>query len=120
VTIEPVSGSKLGRMVGRIPGIGRLGKRNKGFVPARPIRQITPAVPPNEHLAHDVPVDVKVTVDPAGNVASVDTRGGDKQLARLAADAARNWQFVPARRDDETVTSEMILHFTFKGGSAQP
>jgi Gram-negative bacterial TonB protein C-terminal len=120
VTVEPVSGSKIGRVVGHIPGLGRLRKRDKGFVPARPIRQVTPTVPADEHLANDVPVDVKVTVDPAGNVASVDSRGGDKQLSRLAADAARNWQFVPARHNDETVTSEMILHFTFKGTAAQP
>jgi hypothetical protein len=120
VTIEPVTSSKLGRVVGKIPGIGRLGKKTKGFIPARPIRQITPSVPANEDLARDVPVDVKVTVDPAGNVSSVDPHGGDKELARLAADAARNWQFVPARRNDETVSSELILHFTFKSASARP
>jgi len=120
VTVEPVSGSKIARVVGHIPGLGRLGKRNKGFVPARPIRQVTPTVPADEHLASDVPVDVKVTVDPAGNVASADSRGGDKQLSRLAVDAARSWQFVPARHNDETVSSEMILHFTFKGTTAQP
>ena len=118
VTVEPVSGSKLGRAVSHIPGLGRLGKKSKSFVPARPIRQITPSVPADEHLARDVPVDVKVTVDPAGNVASADSRGGDKQLARLAVDAARNWQFVPARRNDETVSSELILHFTFKGAES--
>jgi TonB family protein len=118
--VEPVSGSKIGRVVGRIPGFGRLGRKNKDFVPARPIRQITPTAPAGEHLARDVPVDVKVTVDPAGNVASADSRGGDRELSRLAVDAARSWQFVPARRNDETVTSELILHFTFKGTSAQP
>ena len=120
VTVEPVSGSRIGRVVGHIPGLGRLGKKDKGFVPARPIRQITPAVPAGDQLERDVPVDVKVTVDPAGNVSSVDSHGGDKELARLAVDAARSWQFVPARRNDETVSSELILHFTFKGASAEP
>ena len=115
-----MSGSKIGRVVGHIPGLGRL-KRNKDFVPARPIRQVTPTVPADEHLARDVPVDVRVMVDPAGNVAGVDPRGGDRELARLAAEAARSWQFVPARRNDETVSSELILHFTFKGtAAAQP
>jgi hypothetical protein len=121
VTVEPVSGSKIGRVVGHIPGLGRLRKASKGFVPARPIRQITPTVPQDEQLDRDIPVDVHVMVDPAGNVASVDARGGDKELSRVAEEAARSWQFVPARRNDESVSSELILHFTFKGnGSAQP
>jgi protein TonB len=114
VTVEPVTGSKIGRIVGRIPGFNR---RRKDFVPARPIRQVTPAVPANEHLVRDTPVDLRITVDPAGNVMDVEqaSRGADRQLVRVASDAARGWQFVPARRNDESVTSELILHFTFPG-----
>jgi hypothetical protein len=36
-------------------------------------------------------------------------------LVRLASDAARRWQFEPARRNDEMVSSQLILHFKFKG-----
>lgn len=69
-----------------------------------------------------MPVDLKVTVDPAGYVADVEhtSRGADKELVRLAENAARNWQFVPARRNDETVSSEVILHFMFRSSKAEP
>ena len=80
-------------------------------------------LPVDEPLTRDVPVDLRITVDPAGYVADVEqaSRGADKQLVRLAEDAARNWQFVPARRNDESVSSELILHFMFKGpASAEP
>jgi len=114
VTVEPVSGSKIGRVVSRIPGFRH---RQKTFVPARPLRQVTPTLPADERLTRDVPVYLRVTVDPAGNVTDVEqaSHGADRQLVRLASDAARNWHFAPARRNDETVTSELILHFTFPG-----
>jgi outer membrane biosynthesis protein TonB len=119
VTVEPVSGSKIGRVVSRIPGFRR---RKQAFIPARPIRQVAPSVPADEQLARDVPVDLRITVDPAGNVSEVEqaSRGADKELVRLASDAARSWHFVPARRNDETVTSELILHFTFPGSQSVP
>jgi len=114
VTVEPVSGSKLGRIVSHIPGLRR---KPKDFVPARPIRQVAPSVPADEHLSRDVPVDLRIKVDPAGNVAEVEqaSHGADRELVRLASNAAREWQFVPARRNDETVSSELILHFMFPG-----
>jgi protein TonB len=115
VTIEPVGESKLGRLVGHIPGFRRRERKNQAFVPARPIRQIAPAAPPEGELVRDT-VDLKVTVDPDGNVADVEpaSHGADRQLVRLASDAARRWQFEPARRNDEMVTSQVILHFKFK------
>lgn len=120
VTVEPVAESKLGRLVGKIPGLRRIEKKNRGFVPARPIREIAPTVPASQELAHDVPVDVRVTVNESGNVATIESaKGGDKRLVRLASDAARNWQFEPARRNDEIVSSEMILHFTFRPPDAR-
>ena len=116
VTVEAVSGSKLGRIVGKIPGF----RRRQEFIPARPIHQVAPAVPTGERLERSVPVDLRVTVDHAGHVAVVEqaSRGADSELVRLATDAARGWQFVPARKNDETVTSEVILHFTFPGSGS--
>jgi len=116
VTVEAVSGSKLGRIVGKIPGF----RRRQEFIPARPIHQVAPAVPADERLERSVPVDLRVTVDHAGHVAAVEqaSRGADSELVRLATDAARSWQFVPARKNDETVTSEVILHFTFPGSGS--
>jgi TonB family protein len=116
VTVEPVRESKVGRLVGHIPGLRRLEKKNQNFVPARPIREIAPATPASEQLEHDVPVDLRVRIDPSGRVASIEpaSKAGNPRLADLAADAARNWQFEPARRNDEQVSSELILHFTFR------
>ena len=49
---------------------------------------------------YDVAIDLRVTVDPAGDVSNVAlSHGGDKRLVRLAADAARGWKFAPARLD---------------------
>jgi len=115
VTVEPVSESKLGHLFGKIPGLRRREKKDQSYVPARPVREISPALPAGQALAHDVPVDLKVTIDPAGKVSDIEpTRRADRRLVRLATDAARAWQFEPARRNDETVSSELILHFTFR------
>jgi TonB family protein len=117
VTLEPAPVSKLGRFVGHIPGLRRLDKHKEGFVPARAIRQVTPAVPPSVPLAGEVPVDVRVTVSKRGNVAGIEvsSHSANRRLVKLATDAAQHWQFEPARVNDENVASEIILHFTFKG-----
>ena len=113
VTIEPAPSSKVKRFVGRIPGFRRLDKSREGFVPPRPIRQFAPPVPPD--MSGPVPVDVRVTVDRTGNVSGVEvSKSHDRNLIKLAADAAQRWRFEPARLNDESVTSEMILHFTFR------
>jgi hypothetical protein len=76
------------------------------FVPPSPVRKVAPL-----KLADARPVDVKVFIDESGNVtrAQVLTKGGD--LAMPALNAARQWQFTPARKHDKAVASEMILHF---------
>jgi outer membrane biosynthesis protein TonB len=58
-------------------------------------------------------VDVKVFIDEWGSVsrAQVPTKGSD--LATVALNAARQWQFTPARKHDKPVASEMVLHFRF-------
>jgi hypothetical protein len=76
------------------------------FVPPSPVRKVAPV-----KAADARPVDVKVFIDESGNVtrAQVLTKGGD--LAMPALNAARQWQFTPARKHDKAVASEMILHF---------
>jgi len=85
------------------------------FVPASPIRRISPvrASTSSAAGATEVPVDVKVSIDDAGNVtrAQAMTKGGD--MASAALTAARQWQFSPARKHDKPVSSEMVLHFHF-------
>lgn len=80
----------------------------EGFVPPSPIRKVAPA---GSAGAGDV--DVKVFIDESGSVAraQVLTKGSDQAAASL--DAAREWQFTPARKHDKPVPSEMLLHFRF-------
>ncbi len=84
---------------------------NPAFVPASPIRKVLPVKPAGDAEAR--PVDVKVFIDEAGNVSKVQalTKGSD--LASAALNAARQWQFTPARKHDKPVSSEMVLHFHF-------
>jgi len=59
------------------------------------------------------PVDVKAFIDDTGIVTRVQllTKGSD--YAEAALNAARQWQFTPARKHDKPVASEMVLHFRF-------
>ena len=81
-------------------------------VPAYPIKKVAP-MKPADAGADARPVDVKVFIDDSGNVsrAQVLTKGSD--LAGAALNAARQWQFAPARKHDKPVPSEMVLHFRF-------
>jgi TonB family protein len=103
---------------GKIPLLGRLGRKHsekQGFADATPLRQVTPTVPSS--LLAAVPdgtgVDLKVQIDPSGNVSEASLLSRDSQpvVANMVADAAREWQFEPARLNGKPVPSEMILHF---------
>ena len=62
-----------------------------------------------------VRVAVKVHVDSAGNVASAELNspGPSKFFADKALQAAKNWDFVPAKLDGHNVASEWIIRFHF-------
>jgi hypothetical protein len=89
------------------------GAESVAFVPPSPIRQVAPMKPAN--AAESRPVDVKVFIDESGSVtrAQLLTKGND--LSAGALNAARQWQFTPARKHDRPVVSEMVLHFRFGG-----
>ena len=119
VRVETAPESKVKRLASKLPGLHRLERQRAGYVPARPIREFAPVVP--AHLTGAVPVDVRVTVNKSGRVSSVEISGAaDRHLMKLAADAAQRWQFQPARVNDEIVTSDMIIHFTFRRTKAEP
>jgi TonB family protein len=88
---------------------------NKGFVPARAVRQFTPTPPRGMKLAEDVSVSVKVTLDESGHVKSTDlvSQNVDSRLANAAMDAARRWRFEPARQNQRRVSTSVVLHFKF-------
>ena len=63
-----------------------------------------------------VRVSVRVAVDPSGGVvgATFDSPGPSKYFANLALQAARRWEFAPAKVDGRYVPSEWILRFKFR------
>jgi outer membrane biosynthesis protein TonB len=125
VTYEPVQPSAFRRVVGKVPLVRRLQKNRykygEGFAAARPIRQVSPPVPPS--LKHELqgaaPVDLKVHIDRGGKVWRTEllSEEADNHLVKLAMTAARQWQFSPARWNGQNVSSEMILHFVFKNAA---
>lgn len=64
-----------------------------------------------------VKVTVLVTVDRSGNVVAetVENRGSSKYFARLAADAAKKWQFAAT---DTQEPRQWLLGFEFTRGGA--
>jgi protein TonB len=87
--------------------------------PARPLRQVRPAVPSNvvSLLRRPVDIQVRVSVDEKGKVVRaepiVPAGGINQYLAATAASTARMWTFQPARRGDTPLSSEVVLTFTF-------
>ena len=120
VTVGPAGPSGIGRVVSKIPLLRRLGRRRSeedGFREAKPLRQVRPTVPANLFVddEDDGEVDFKVHIDESGNVSEAEllTRGVQSRVADLAADAALNWQFIPAELDGKPVESELVLRFRF-------
>jgi TonB family protein len=104
-------------------------------VPAAPAAKASAGTPTRGEAAHevvpDVPkkaldtiqgtvrVNVRVHVDPAGNVtaAEFDSTGPSKYFARLAMQAAQLWKFTPAHAQD--AAREWILRFEFQRSGAR-
>ena len=62
-----------------------------------------------------VRVAVKVHVDPVGNVAGaeLDSPGPSRFFADKALQAAKNWDFAPAKLDGHNVASDWVIKFHF-------
>jgi TonB family protein len=86
-------------------------------VPGEVVREVLPDVPKSASntIQGTVRVSVKVRVNPSGQVASaeIDSAGPSKYFARLALQAARDWEFTPAEVDGQPVPSEWTLRFEF-------
>ena len=116
VKVEPLSGSRLERLARNIPLLKKRYRRSD-YVPPAPLRKPALPSPPHRKVAQDVNIDVKVHVNPAGQVDSSEVLSKvaetDRDLAALATFSARRWEFVPARDGDGTVPGEVILHYQF-------
>jgi outer membrane biosynthesis protein TonB len=118
-TYEPARRNGFQRLIHDVPGLRRLdqsGASGKGFVPARPLRDIQISLPPDSSAAlmRNMRMDLQVTVDASGRVTRVELLSPkDEDLATLAAYGASEWRFAPAKSNDRPVASEVILHFRF-------
>ena len=123
VVVEPVSDLGSKRLVEKIPLIGKRHKR-ADFVPPMPLRDAQPEIPASMRgrLKREVPIEVKVYVNPLGKVDYAELlsngTGPNGDLAALAVFSSRRWEFTPARLGDERVPGEVILRFRF-GPEAQ-
>jgi hypothetical protein len=61
-------------------------------------------------------IEVKVTIDKNGRVSKAEAipqKNVSQFLINSAVNAALQWRFQPARRDDEPIASESMLQFVF-------
>jgi TonB family protein len=119
-TFEAARPALVRRVLGKVPGLRRIHQspaNTDGYVAPRPAREINLVLPPEARAALTRgTMDLKATVNESGHVTRVQLLSPkDEELVRLAAYAAGNWPFVPAKINDEAVPSEVILHFTFNG-----
>ena len=115
VFAKPASKSPIERVFGKIAPFHRVKKRIVPVVLHR--EQPVLNGPALQALAEVVSVKVKVWVSPAGavNRAEIVDFGEPPNfpLANASIAAARNWTFQPLRLDENSVPSEMLLHFQF-------
>ncbi len=132
VSMEPQESSEtksaeLKKLVGRVPLVGHVpvlgkwtnshGELASNFQPARPNSALRPRVPQEmaASLWHELPVDVKVSIDRNGVVRNTEVlSGGHTSFSSLAADNAFWTAWQPARLGEQAVPSEMILHYRFR------
>jgi TonB family protein len=81
------------------------------------LQQVLPEVPrqASDTISGTVRVNVKVNVDPSGNVtaAELDAPGPSRYFANLSLHAARDWKFTPPKMKGENVASAWLLHFGY-------
>lgn len=86
-------------------------------VPGEVLNQILPEVSQKarDTIQGRVRVSVKVHVDSSGNLAGaeLDSPGPSKYFAGLALQAARQWEFAPAKVAGSNVSTDWIVRFEF-------
>jgi hypothetical protein len=118
VTVEAVPESRFGRMAGKIPLLRRV-RRPPEFLPPRPVRETTPAVPAElgRTLRGEVPLDVRAYINESGKVTYAEMMSNvteaNRRLASLAVFDARRWVFMPAQLGKQRVARQVILHYRF-------
>jgi TonB family protein len=87
------------------------------IIPGEVLNEVLPAVSQKarDTVRGRVRVSVKVHVDRSGDLAGaeLDSRGPSKYFADLALQAARRWEFAPAKVDGSAVPTDWIVRFEF-------
>jgi TonB family protein len=86
-------------------------------VPGEVLNQVLPDVSQKarDTIRGRVRVSVKIHVDPSGDLAGaeLDSRGPSKYFADLALQAARRWEFAPAKVEGSNVSTDWVVRFEF-------
>jgi hypothetical protein len=117
ISMELVSGSRLGGFVERVPLLRRLRKQDETVAPV-PVYQAQPSLKaPALSLIRPVSIGIKIDVNESGAVTYAEVADyGDPPnftLVNASLAAAQRWTFMPARLRDAAVSSQAILHFNF-------
>lgn len=87
------------------------------MVPGEVLNEVMPDVSQKarDTVQGRVRVSVKVHVDPSGSLAGaeLDLPGPSKYFAELALQAARRWEFAPAKVEGSAVPTDWIVRFEF-------
>ena len=116
ISMEPLSGSRVGRLVRRVPLLRRLSKDET--VAPIPINQALPILKaPLVSLLRPVSIGIKIDVNESGAVTFAEVADyGDPPnftLVNASLAAAERWTFLPARLKEAAVASQAILYFNF-------
>ena len=82
------------------------------YIGPKPIRQMNPIVRSKPGTEVQVRVDIDATGE-VGSATPLNETLSNSFVAKAAADAARLWQFEPAKEKGHPVASTMILIFRF-------
>jgi len=108
------------------PGQGIL---SAGYIPPRPLNEIRPSLPGQlQPLIHGpVEIDVRITIDARGRVVGArpvsqsgslgGSPGQQALFTRALLDAAMRSSFRPAQIRSQSVPSELVLSFRFRGAA---
>ncbi len=84
------------------------------------IRRVEPAVAASARrtISGTVRVDVRVSVDPDGNVTStaLEKHGPSQYFARIARESASEWKFAAPQVEGKAAPSEWVLRYQFRRG----
>ena len=99
------------------PAKGQPKTSGSALIPGEVLNEVLPDVSKKarDTVRGRVRVSVKVHVDQSGNLAGaeLDSPGPSKYFAELALQAARRWEFAPAKMDGSAVPTDWIVRFEF-------